>query len=194
MGDAAQGSPLGRGSGLAAAAGQRGCRVLPSSRGPWTPMGGCGCWCRVRRFLGTCPGPGGKWVLRHRGAEEAVLSPACPLTIPSWPCRVLPCVYPGCGCADSSPRCLPQGRERPSLSPAPRVLSTHLAGGGVGAGCGWEQDADGSMGRWRWAGDVFLGRWVPAQGCVCGPVGKGRDVSAGRGRGAGAGLGWRLVV
>lgn len=152
----------------------------PSSRGPWTPVGGCGCWHRVQRWLGTCPGPGGKRVLRCQGRRRRF----CPIPVPSHsPAGAVPrCrVYPDC--AHSSPRCVLRGTGTSQPFPG-YPPPTWLA-------AGREQDADGSAGRRRWAGDVVLG-WLPRQGCICGPVGKVRDISAGKGRVAE--LGWQLVV
>lgn len=109
--------------------------MLPSSRGPWTPMGGCGCWQRVRRWLGTCPGPGGRRVPWHRGRRRRF----CPLPVsPRPPQLALPraAVFTlAVAVLTLPPDVSCRGRGRPSLSPAPQVPSTHLAGGRAGAGC-----------------------------------------------------------
>lgn len=52
--------------------------MLPSSSGLWTPVGGCGCFHRVQRWLGTCPVLGDKWVLWHQGRRKWLCSRPSP--------------------------------------------------------------------------------------------------------------------
>lgn len=149
-----------RGLRLAAEEGQRVCRMLPSSRGLWTPVGGYECWRRVRRWLGTCPGPGGKQVPWHLGWRRRF----CPLPVPSQsPAGAAPCcrVYPAC--TDSSPRSVLQGMGTSQpfpCSPGPPQPPGWWRGG---AGCVWGGGA--RQGTWFW-GDgcpriaVFVDLWV----------------------------------
>jgi len=132
----------------------RAARLSPSSGGRRPPWEGAGASAGCGASWGPCPGPGGKRVQRHQGAGGS--------SVPSHsPAGAAPCclVCPGCGCADSSPRCVPRGMGTSQPFPGSPPST-------------WpEQGADGSAGGSHWAGDTLLGRQVLVQGCVCGSGG-----------------------